>query len=52
MVSEMSIADGRMMKKESKDKSAYVQADVRTNFVDALIWKAHVVTDEKRKSKS
>ncbi|MBP9582805.1 MAG: hypothetical protein KBE38_11655, partial [Ignavibacterium sp.] len=45
MVSEMLMADGKMMKQESKDKSAYVQADVRTNFVDALIWKAHVVTD-------
>ena len=51
MVSEMSIADGRMMKKESKDKSAYVQADVRTNFVDALIWRAHVVTDKSGKAK-
>ena len=51
MVSEMSIADGRMMKKESDDKSAYVQADVRTNFVDALVWKAHVVTDENGKAK-
>ncbi len=50
MVSEMSLADGKMMK-ESKDKSAYVQADVRTNFVDALIWKAHVVTDENGKAK-
>ncbi len=44
------MADGKMMK-ESKDKSAYVQADVRTNFVDALIWKAHVVTDENGKAK-
>ena len=44
------MADGKMMKKESKDKSAYVQADVRTNFVDALIWKAHVVTDENGKA--
>jgi uncharacterized protein YfaS (alpha-2-macroglobulin family) len=44
------MADGLMMKKESKDKSAYVQADVRTNFVDALIWKAHVVTDENGKA--
>ena len=51
MVSEMAMADGKMMKKESKDKSAYVQADVRTNFVDALIWKAHVVTDENGKAK-
>ena len=51
MVSEISIADGRMMKKESKDKSAYVQADVRTNFVDALIWRAHVVTDKSGKAK-
>ena len=25
--------------------------DVRTNFVDALIWKAHVVTDETGKAK-
>lgn len=51
MVSEMLMADGKMMKQESKDKSAYVQADVRTNFVDALIWKAHVVTDENGKAK-
>ncbi|MDP2363036.1 MAG: alpha-2-macroglobulin family protein, partial [Ignavibacteria bacterium] len=51
MVSEMVMADGKMMKSESKDKSAYVQADVRTNFVDALIWKAHVVTDENGKAK-
>ncbi|MBE0539519.1 MAG: hypothetical protein IH620_07390, partial [Ignavibacterium sp.] len=51
MVSEMSIADGKMMKKESKDKEAYAQADVRTNFVDALIWKAHVITDENGKAK-
>jgi len=50
VVSEMVMADGKMMK-ESKDKSAYVQADVRTNFVDALIWKAHVVTDENGKAK-
>ena len=46
----LDMADGKMMK-ESKDKSAYVQADVRTNFVDALIWKAHVVTDENGKAK-
>lgn len=51
MVSELAIADGKMMKSESKDKSAYMQADVRTNFVDALIWKAHVVTDENGKAK-
>ena len=51
MVSEMSLADGKLTKSESKDKSAYVQADVRTNFVDALIWKAHVVTDETGKAK-
>jgi len=50
MVSELSVADGKM-KKESKDNSAYVQADVRTNFVDALIWKAHVVTDQNGKAK-
>ena len=50
VVSEMVMADGKMMK-ESKDKSAYVQADVRTNFVDALIWKAHVVTDANGKAK-
>ena len=49
MVSEMLMTDGKMMK-ESKDKSAYVQADVRTNFVDALIWKAHVVTDDNGKA--
>ncbi len=45
MVSEMKLADG-LMKKEGRDKSSYLQADVRSNFVDALIWKAHVVTDE------
>jgi hypothetical protein len=51
MVSEMSIADKKMMKSESRDKTVFVQADVRTNFVDALIWKAHVVTDENGKAK-
>lgn len=51
MVNELSVADSRMKKSESKDKSAYVQADVRTNFVDALIWKAHVVTDKNGKAK-
>lgn len=50
MTSEMKLADGRT-KKEGSDKSAYLQADVRTNFVDALIWKAHVVTDENGKAK-
>lgn len=53
MVSEISVADGKMskMKEESKGKLDYIQADVRTNFVDALIWKAHVVTDENGKAK-
>ncbi len=51
MVSKLSMADGKMLKSESKDKSSYLQADVRTNFVDALIWKAHVVTDENGKAK-
>jgi uncharacterized protein YfaS (alpha-2-macroglobulin family) len=50
MVSEMAVVDG-MMKNESREKAAYVQADVRTNFVDALIWKAHVVTDKNGKAK-
>ncbi len=29
----------------------FVQADVRSNFVDALIWKANIVTDENGKAK-
>ncbi len=51
MVSEMSIADKKMMKSESRDKTVFMQADVRTNFVDALIWKAHIVTDKNGKAK-
>ncbi|KAB2853129.1 MAG: hypothetical protein F9K42_00860, partial [Ignavibacterium sp.] len=38
-------------KKESTNKQSYQQADVRSNFVDALIWKAHVVTDKNGKAK-
>ncbi|MDY0081812.1 MAG: alpha-2-macroglobulin family protein [Ignavibacteriaceae bacterium] len=37
-------------KKDTRDKSSYIQADIRSNFVDALIWKAHVVTDENGKA--
>jgi uncharacterized protein YfaS (alpha-2-macroglobulin family) len=51
MVSELSVADGKMMKSESKVKLGYVEANVRSNFVDALAWKAHVVTDENGKAK-
>ncbi|HEX7356319.1 MAG TPA: alpha-2-macroglobulin family protein, partial [Ignavibacteriaceae bacterium] len=51
MAMEMLSSDSKLSKSESKDKSAYVTADVRTNFVDALIWKAQVVTDENGKAK-
>jgi alpha-2-macroglobulin len=47
---EMSM-DKVSSKMEGKDDKGYVSADVRTNFVDALIWKAHVVTDENGKAK-
>ncbi|MDT3695071.1 MAG: alpha-2-macroglobulin family protein [Ignavibacterium sp.] len=40
-----------LKQKETNDKSSYLQADIRTNFVDALIWKAHVVTDNNGKAK-
>jgi len=48
--SEMLMADNTMMK-GSVDKSDYVTADVRTNFVDALFWKANIVTDKNGKAK-
>ena len=38
-------------KMDGKDSKGYVAADVRSNFVDALIWKAHVVTDENGRGK-
>ncbi len=41
----------RKEKSGISDKGDYVQADIRTNFVDALIWKAHIVTDENGKAK-
>lgn len=45
-------ADGMMMKSEMKDKSnSYVKAEVRSNFVDALIWKADIVTDKNGSAK-
>jgi uncharacterized protein YfaS (alpha-2-macroglobulin family) len=44
-------AEGMMMKAEMKDKSAYVKAEVRSNFVDALIWKADIVTDKNGEAK-
>lgn len=47
---EMSM-DKISSKMEGKDDKGYVSADVRSNFVDALIWKAHVVTDENGKAK-
>ena len=44
--------DGKMMKAEMKDKgTAYVKAEVRSNFVDALIWKADIITDKNGKAK-
>ncbi len=36
---------------EEKDKSDYVQPDVRSNFVDALIWRANVITDSNGKAR-
>ncbi len=45
-------ADGMMMKSEMKDKSTgYVKAEVRSNFVDALIWKADIITDKNGNAK-
>ena len=37
--------DGMTMKSAKQDKDAYVKAEVRSNFVDALIWKADIITD-------
>lgn len=47
----MRLGETKMAKTESREKSDYIQADVRTNFVDALIWKAHIVTDKNGKAK-
>ncbi len=45
-------ANGIMMKSEMKDKKAgYVKAEVRSNFVDALIWKADIITDKNGNAK-
>ncbi len=45
-------ANGMMMKSEMKDKGTnYVKAEVRSNFVDALIWKADIITDKNGKAK-
>lgn len=51
MANEMMLGETKMMKTESREKSDYVQADVRTNFVDALVWKAHIITDKNGKAK-
>ena len=50
-MNEVALSETKMMKSEERGKVNYVQADVRTNFVDALIWKAHVVTDKNGKAK-
>jgi uncharacterized protein YfaS (alpha-2-macroglobulin family) len=51
MANEMMLSNKEMMKSEISNKPNYVQADVRTNFVDALIWRANVVTDINGKAK-
>ena len=51
MTNAIRMSETKMMKTESREKSDYVKADVRTNFVDALIWKAHIVTDKNGKAK-
>lgn len=48
---EMNAPNVMSKQKDVGDKSPYIQADVRSNFVDALIWKAHVITDENGKAK-
>lgn len=35
---------------EEEKKSDFVPAEIRSNFVDALIWKAHIVTDSEGKA--
>lgn len=40
-------SEGRREKKDEK----YVEAEVRSNFVDAVIWKAHIVTDSRGEAK-
>ena len=45
-------ANGMMMKAEMKDKKGgYVKAEIRSNFVDALIWKADIITDKNGNAK-
>ncbi|MFO7525006.1 MAG: alpha-2-macroglobulin family protein, partial [Ignavibacteriaceae bacterium] len=37
----------KSMAMEKSDMDSYVKAEVRSNFVDAVIWKAHIVTNAK-----
>lgn len=39
------------MGKSDRDSESYVEAEVRSNFVDAVIWKAHIVTNAKGEAK-
>ncbi|HSD64895.1 MAG TPA: MG2 domain-containing protein, partial [Ignavibacteriaceae bacterium] len=44
------VADG-MMKSAEFSKGGYVKPEIRSNFVDALIWKADVITDKNGEAK-
>ena len=50
MAALKTVSSESVMLMADKDQLQFVQADVRSNFVDALIWKAHVVTDENGKA--
>lgn len=39
------------MEKREKDSESYIQAEVRSKFIDAVIWKAHLITDNNGEAK-
>lgn len=41
----------KSMAMEKSDRDSYVQAEVRSKFVDAVIWKAHIVSNAKGEAK-
>jgi alpha-2-macroglobulin len=41
----------KSMAMEKSDMDSYVKAEVRSNFVDAVIWKAHIVTNARGEAK-
>jgi len=49
LVNDRSLSPGVVQSEEEK-KTDFVPAEIRSNFVDALIWKAHLVTDSEGKA--